>query len=209
MYNNNNNNPGAGGGNYNSNNSNAFNQINNNNSTSKTLFKLRLLAGCVGAMAILKLLAGDYNGFDSDLMTCLFIFLTTYCINGFLAGFLVITLLFSVIITTVFFALQIQNSVFDIPNTTTKNKLVMLYVINCLGLVFYSFAIYYCYAFYSDSKGELNRLNNNSNSYPLMNDNAAPQQRDYYGSLESGENSKTQQQANFKAFAGKGTKLYH
>jgi len=75
-------------------------------------------------------------------MTCLFIFLTTYCMNGFLSGFLVITLIFSVVITSVFFALQLQNKFFDIPDIISKNTLIFLYFINTLGLLFYSFAIY-------------------------------------------------------------------
>lgn len=192
MYNSN-----QGFGNFNSNSPN-----NNNNQKEKTLFSLRLLAGGIGILAILKLIAGDYNGFNSDLMTCLFIVLTTYCINGFMSGFLVITLLFSVIITSVFFALQIQNSIFDIPSAMPKDKLVFLYIINCVGMLFYSFAIYYCYRFYSDSG-----LGNNAGfSGSLVNDNAAPQQTaGYYGSLD--DNAKSQQQVNFKAFGGSGVKL--
>lgn len=193
MYNNN-----QGGGNFN------INSANNKDEKSKTLFTLRLLGGGIGLLALLKLLAGDYKGFNSDLLTCLFVFLTTYCVNGFLAGFLVITLLFSVIITSVFFALQIQNSIFDIPSTVAKNTLVFLYFINCCGMLVYSFSIYYCYKFYSNSV----QLNSSGAGYSLMNDNAAPQQRSgYYGSLDSNDNARSQQQVNFKAFAGSGVRL--
>jgi len=194
----------SGDGNFNRN---LSNNNNNNNEKSKTLFTLRLLAGSIGGLAILKLIAGDYNGFNSDLMSCIFIFLTTYCVNGFLAGFLVISLLFSVILTSVFFALQIQNSIFDIPDTISKNKLVFLYIINCLGMLFYSFAIYYCYKFYTVSVGENARFGPATGGYSLMNSGPAPQQRGYYGSLDSNENNGPQQQVNFKAFAGSGVKL--
>jgi len=179
-------------------NSNIFNNHNNNNKES-IIFKLRLLAGCIGVLCILKLIAGDYKGFNSDLMTCLFIFLTTYCMNGFLSGFLVITLIFSVVITSVFFALQLQNKFFDIPDIISKNTLIFLYFINTLGLLFYSFAIYYCYKFYSESLSS-----NNSVAYSFLNDNPAPQQRNY-GSFDDNERQKSE--TNFKAFTGSGVRL--
>jgi len=186
------------GGNYNSN---IFNNNNSNTNRNKNLFYLRILAGCIGGLAILKLILGDYNGFNSDLMTSLFIFLTTFCINPFLAGFLTISLLFSVIITSVFFALQIQNAIFDIPVPIQKNTLIFLYVINSLGMIFYTFAIYYCYKFYSES---LYNPSFNSGGYSLLNDNPATQARAYSG-MEPSE--RQQPQSNFRAFSGTGFRL--
>jgi hypothetical protein len=181
-------------------NSNFHNGNNSSSNTSKTLVYLRILAGCIGGLSILKLIAGDYNGFNSDLITSLFIFLTTYCVNGFLAGFLVISLLFSAIITGVFFGLQLQNYLFDIPNIILKNTLIFLYIIHSLGLILYSFAIYYCYKFYSDC---MNSSGFNPAGYSLINDNPATQQR-AYGSVD---NERHQPNSNFSAFEGTGVRL--
>lgn len=183
------------------NNPNFSSNNNSGNTISKSLLYLRILAGCIGGLSILKLIAGDYNGFNSDLMTSLFIFLTTYCINGFLAGFLVISLLFSAIITGVFFGLQLQNYLFNIENIIPKNTLTFLYVIHSLGLLFYSLAIYYCYKFYSEYA---NVSGFNNAGYSLLNDNPAVQQR-AYGSFDN--NERNQQSSNFRPFAGAGVRL--
>lgn len=183
------------------NNANIFNNNNSGSGLSKTILNLRILAGCIGVLSILKLIVGDYNGFNSDLMTSLFIFMTTYCINGFLAGFLVISLLFSAIVTCVFFGLQLQNFFFDIPNTIPKNTLIFLFVIQSLGLIFYSLSIYNCYKFYSDC---MNSSAFNSAGYSLLNDNPATQQRGY---ASFNPNERPQHSSNFRPFTGSGARL--
>ncbi len=185
------------------NNSNIFNNINSGNN-SKSILYLRILAGCIGALSILKLIVSDYNGFNSDLMTSLFIFLTTYCMNGFMAGFLVISLIFSAIITIVFFGLQLQNFLFDIPNIIPQNTLSFLFVVHSLGLIFYSFSIYYCYKFYSDCSSMNSSAFNSGGGYSLLNDNPATQHRGY-GSFDP--NERQQPSSNFRAFTGTGVRL--
>ncbi len=189
------------GGNFNSNIFN--NNSSNNDGRARVLLYLRILAGCIGGLAILKIIAGDYNGFSSDLMTCLFVFLTTYCLSPILAGFLVISLIFSVIMTSVFFALQLQNYIFDIPSNIPKNKLIFLYLINSLGLLFYSCAIYYCYKFYNESFMNSSSYSTYPAGYSLLNDNPATQQRTY-GSIDQ---PNREQQPQFKAFSGSGVRL--
>lgn len=182
-------------------NANIFNN-NTTQSMGKILLKLRILAGCIACLAIIKVVIGDYNGFNSDLMTSLFIFLTTFCINPFLAGFLVISLLFSAIITGVFFLLQIQNYCLSIENPLKKSLLTTLYIINSLGLFLYSFSIYYCYKFYSNSQAF-------SSGYSLLNDNPSIQ-RGTYGSFENNErfsSNAAPTTSTFKPFAGSGTRL--
>ena len=173
------------------------NMLNSNNkdNTQNTIFYLRVISACIGVLAIVKLILGDYNGFNSDLMTCLFIFLTSFCINGFIAGFLVVSLLFSLVLTSVFFLLQIQNIVFSIPSQKTKISLTIQYCLNGLGFIFYSAAIYFSYK-YCDESG----FAGNSNGYNLLNDNPVTQQR--YGTVEN-----ELQNNNFKAFTGEGKTL--
>jgi len=182
-----------------------FNFFNNNNSGSnvtKIILYLRILAGCIAVLSILKLTVGDYNGFKSDLISSLFILLTTFCINQFLAGFLVISLLFSAITTLIFFGLQLQNYLFDIPNVIKTSTLNFLYVIHSLGLIFYSLTIYNCYKFYSDCSGVSGF---GSGSYSLLNDNPASQQR--VDSSSDRNNESQQPNSNFRAFTGTGTRL--
>ena len=174
-----------------------FNNNNLNPQKNKiaTLTILKILSGCIAVLAFIKLLNKDSNGFTNDLITSLLIFMTTVCLNGLLSGFLVISLLFTIIQTSIFFLLQIQNFILNITSGIDKNNLINLYIINSLSLILYSLSVYFCYKFYGETNvmgfsQQNNRFNDNSPN--LLEQNQVENQR---------------QNPNFRAFEGRGVRL--
>ena len=194
---------------YNSNSSNNrgnFGSNNNNTSNEKpSKFRLQITAGCILVLGIVKLIFGNSQGFQSDLFTCLFILLVTTCGNGFIAGYLVISLLFEVIMTCIFFLLQLQNLLLNIVNPLPHNKLLILWVLNIISCILYTFAIYYCYRYFTVTESS---NSSSSRGYSLLKDQPTTQNQSttYYGTMSDRE-SNAGTSNNFKAFAGKGTTL--
>lgn len=162
----------------------------------KGKFRLQITAGLILVLAIIKLIFGMTQGFQSDLFTSLFILLVTTCGNGFIAGYLVISLCFDFIVTCVFFLIQLQNFVLSIVNPLPKNALLVLWGLNILGCILYSFAIYYCYRFFTETTG-------NQRGYNILGDQNQTSSYGTMGDRESNPNSNN----NFKPFSGKGATL--
>jgi hypothetical protein len=194
MFNNNSSNLGA---NFGANN-------NNSNNDKPVKFRLQITAVFILILAILKLIFGNYQGFQSDLFIALFILLVTYCSNGFIAGYLIISLLFDLIITSVFFLLQLQNSILQILNPMPSNRLITLWIINIISFILYTIAIFFCYRLFS---GDSNSSNISRGGYSILNDTPVTQnQRNSYGTMNDRERN-IGARNNFQAFNGKGSTL--
>lgn len=188
--------------NNNSNNRNIFRENSSHQSEEdKNKFKLQLSAGAILILGILKLIFGMSGGFQSDLFTVLIILLVSTCGNGLIVGYLVISLIFDLIITCVFFILQLQNFLLNIPNPMTSNSLIILWILNILGSILYFIAIFYCYRLFGES------TNSRQRGYTRLNDQPYIQnQSSTYGTMSDRE-SNLESNRNFKAFSGKGTSL--